>query len=294
MAGCTTTSPNYENQQTFDTAESAVEALATAAQRGDITALEAIFGSSGREVLTSGDPGVDKHQREVFVLAMNEGWTLERTDSNSRELIVGNEQWPFPIPLVKDSRGWWFDTIEGADEVLVRRIGRNELAVMDVCHAFVVAQHEYAAESRDGKPKGIYAQKVRSDPGKHNGLHWKRTSPDEQPSPLGELAAQASAEGYTASPQGQQATPFHGYYFRILTQQGAAAPGGARSYLVNGEMTQGFALLAYPAEYGSSGIMTFMVNHDGIVHEKDLGDETSSIAASMTDYNPDASWAPAN
>jgi hypothetical protein len=240
-------------------------------------------------VLSSGNAGVDNQQRAVFVLAMSEGWTLERTDSNTRELIVGNEKWPFPIPLVKDSHGWWFDTIEGADEVVARRIGGNELAVIDVCRAFVVAQREYASKSRDGEPIGIYAQKVRSAPGKHDGLYWKKSDPNDEESPLGELAAQASAEGYSAARDRQQ-TPFHGYYFRILTKQGAAAPDGARNYVVNRNMTGGFALVAYPAEYGSSGIMTFLVNHDGVIYERDLGEQTATIAAAMEEYNPDSTW----
>lgn len=292
LSGCATTSPNFQNQQTFQTPESAVEALGSAAARGDSAALERIFGPSGREVLTSGNAGVDKHQRDVFSLAMRQKWMLENTGPNRRELIVGNEQWPFPIPLVKDSHGWWFDTIDGADEVAARRIGRNELAVIKVCRAYVVAQREYASEGRDGKPAGVYAQKLRSDPGKHNGLHWKANSPDEPKSPLGELAAEAAAEGY-AAPQNQEPIPFHGYFFRILTRQGNATPGGAKSYVVNGDMTGGFALLAYPAEYDSSGIMTFIVNQDGHVMEADLGKQTASLAAALHEYNPDARWRPA-
>jgi hypothetical protein len=292
LAGCATNSPNYQNQQAFDSPESAVKALDAAVRTSDAAALEAIFGPSGREVLSTGDPGVDKQQRAVFALAMREGWTLERLDSKSRELIVGNEKWPFPIPLVKDKHGWWFDTVEGADEVVARRIGRNELAVIDVCRAYVVAQQEYAAEGRDGKPSGIYAQKIRSSPGKHDGLHWKTSKAADKPSPLGELAAQASAEGYSAS-QGQEMTPFRGYFYRILTRQGSAAPGGAKDYLVNGEMTGGFALVAWPAEYGNSGVMTFIVNDQGVVFQRDLGEETASIASAMTDYNPDSSWEPA-
>jgi hypothetical protein len=278
-----------EHQRTFKTPETAVEALAQAARSGDEDELMAIFGPEGREVLASGDPVADKSNRGVFAVALDQQWALEPIDSKTRELIVGHEQWPFPIPLVKESSHWRFDTAAGKLEVLARRIGRNELAAIAISRTYVIAQKEYASQGRDGKPAGIYAQKVHSEPERHDGLYWAMSSPDEERSPLGELAAQAEAEGYTtAAPK--QPRPFHGYFFRILSEQGDDAPGGAKSYIVNGEMRQGFALIAYPAEYGNSGIMTFIVNQDAIVHEADLGEDTLSVAGQIQAYNPDASW----
>jgi hypothetical protein len=289
MAGCASSSPAYKNQRAFRSPTRAVESLATAARNGDAAELEAIFGPEAREVLSSGDPVADRKQREVFVVALDQGWTLEKTGGKSRELVVGHEEWPFPIPLAKDRHGWWFDTAAGKEEVLARRIGRNELAAIGVLQTYVTAQYEYAAEGRDGRPAGLFAQKVRSDPGAHNGLYWPADDPADEPSPLSELAAGASAEGYSTEPS-KGLTPFHGYFFRILTGQGEDAPGGAGSYVVNGEMTDGFAMLAYPAVYGSSGIMTFIVNQDGVVYETDLGEDTLSAAGAIQEYNPDGSW----
>ena len=201
--------------------------------------------------------------------------------------MIGNEEWPYPIPLVKDKAGWRFDTAAGREEILYRRIGRNELSTIQACRVYLKAQREYAAQSHDGKPAGLFAQKLASEPGKQDGLYWK-VNPGEGFSPLGEFAAQASAEGYTRSDTGP--TPFHGYLFRPLTAQGPAAPGGAKSYISNGEMKSGFALIAYPAEYRNSGVMTFMMNQDGVVFEKDLGEKTAQVASQITEYNPDKSW----
>ena len=203
-------------------------------------------------------------------------------------LYIGAENWPFPIPIVKNSSGaWYFDTEAGKKEILYRRVGRNENDAIDILYSLVDAQLDYVSQPHDGEAAGHYAMKFISDDGKQNGLYWKTTE-SEQPSPIGPLLVSAAGEGY-AMKQGQPA-PYHGYYYRMLTKQGAAAKGGAKDYVVNGQMTKGFAFVAYPAEYRNSGVMTFMVNQDGVVYEKDLGADTAKVAAAMTDYNPDKTW----
>ena len=280
------TSPNH-----FPTPERAVEVLMTATRDSDVPTLLAIFGADGREMFTSGDDVADRRTREVFKVAMEQRWHLEETQSNGRQLIVGDENWPFPVPIVRDREGWRFDTEAGKREVRARRIGRNELGAIGVCQTYVIAQRKYAGEARDDNPVGCYAQHVRSKPGKHDGLYWP-AKPGEKRSPLGDLAAQAEAEGYNTTGSDQGPRPFHGYLFRILTRQGPSAPGGERSYLVEGRMTAGFALVAYPVDYGNSGIMTFIVNHDGVVHEADLGPQTLRVAAGIAAYDPDARFRP--
>jgi len=275
----------------FRTPESAAEALATAAKNSDKTAMLSIFGPQATEILSSGDDVADRRAREVFVIAMGQRWKLEGTDPDRRELVIGNEQWPFPIPLVRDGEKWRFDTDAGKQEVRARRIGRNELAAIGICETYVIAQKQYAAEARDGTPAGSYAQNIRSTTGQHDGLFWP-TKTGEKRSPLGDLAAQASSEGYTANTPANGPRPFHGYLFRILTQQGASAPGGAKSYIADGKMTAGFALVAYPAEYGNSGIMTFIVNQEGTIQEADLGQDTAKVAGAITAYDPDGRFAP--
>ena len=287
--GCATTPPEHQNQKAFASPESAVEALTAAARTGDTAEMLAIFGPEGQEILSSGDPVADRMNREVFVVALGEQWKLEDAGKDSKELIAGDEQWPFPIPLVKERHGWRFDTAAGKHEVLARRIGRNELAAIGVCRTYVVAQKQYASQGHDGKPAGSYAQKVKSEPGRHDGLYWATTRPADKASPLGDFAATATSEGYSASSP-ERVRAFHGYAFRILTQQGKDASGGAKSYIVNGEMKDGFALIAYPAEYGNSGIMTFIVNQDGVVYETDLGKETPKLAAAITAFNPDGTF----
>jgi hypothetical protein len=286
--GCSTTPPQHQNQKVFASPESAVEALAAAARNGDTAELSAIFGPEGQEILSSGDPVADRRNREVFAVALGEQWKLGDLGNDSKELIVGDEQWPFPIPLVKEQDGWRFDTAAGKHEVLARRIGRNELSAIGVCRTYVVAQKEYAREGHDGKPAGSYAQKLQSEPGRHDGLYWATTRPTDKASPLREHAAAASLEGYSVSSSAEKT--FHGYVLRILTQQGKDAAGGARNYIVHGEMKDGFALIAYPAEYGNSGIMTFIVNQDGVVYETDLGKETLKLARAITAYNPDGTF----
>jgi hypothetical protein len=202
-------------------------------------------------------------------------------------MIIGSEDFPFPIPIVRTKIGWQFDTAAGRDEILYRRVGRNELDTVQACLAYVDAQYEYAEKDRTGAGSGIYAQQIVSDPGTKNGLYWPSAQGGEQ-SPLGELVAEATAEGYRV---GGGRAPFHGYYFKSLTEQGAAAHGGTIDYVVRGKMIGGFALLAYPAQYGNSGVMTFIVSHEGVVYQKDLGPQTMKIAERMTEFNPDQSWA---
>jgi hypothetical protein len=283
--------PDAPSGKAFATPEQAVEALKAAVNSKDSGELAVLFGPGAKEILSSGDPVDDQRHREVFKVALNQKCVLGDLGEGTKELVVGHEEWPFPIPLVKTEQGWQYDVVAGEVEVLARRVGRNELAVIQICQYYVKAQNAYAAEGRDGKPAGIYAQKTRSTPGKHDGLHWKVSAPGEKRSPLGDLAAQAESEGYgpasTDAPR-----PFHGYYFRILTAQGADAPGGEKNYVVDGKMTGGFALVAHPADYGNSGIMTFIVNQDGIVHQSDLGPDTAKVAAELKAYNPGTGWAP--
>jgi hypothetical protein len=288
-ANSSTDTPSYQQQRAFAKPELAVITLAEAVKTRDTKVLEEIFGPEGRAVLTSGDPVADKNAREVFAVAFAEQWKLVDKSESTKELVIGDEQWPFPIPLQHDSHGWWFDTATGKLEVRARRIGRNELATIGVCRAYVQAQRDYASEGHDGKPAGLYAQKVHSDEGKHNGLFWVPARGDAKASPLGELAANAAKSGYSTTGK-DTAAPYYGYFYRILTRQGASAFGGVRDYIVNGEMSGGFALIAWPAEYGSSGIMTFLVGPDGVVREKDLGADTSTSAGAITEYNPDADW----
>jgi len=203
--------------------------------------------------------------------------------------VIGNEDWPFPVPLARVGGSWQFDTAAGKEEVLARRIGRNELAAIRICRTYVAAQRVYAERSHDGQKPGIYARAFRSDQGKQNGLYWPVVHGQKR-SPLGDLVATAEAKGEPINKDGQQPAPFHGYYFRILTGQGPDAPGGAKDYVVNGLMSAGFALVAWPAQYDATGIMTFLVNNDGTVREKDLGDDTEATVKAITLYNPDASW----
>jgi hypothetical protein len=270
-------------QKTFATPEDAVVALVDGNKAGDLNALRAVFGAEGEKLLDSGDPVIDQRSREVFLVAYAEKAALMTVSPTRAILYVGNEEWPFPIPLVKEGQAWRFDTAAGAQEILFRRIGRNELTTIRVCQAYVDAQQEYAAQGHDGKPAGLYAQKIASTPGKHDGLYWKSADPD-QLSPLGEFAAEAAAEGYR-NVKGQHPA-FHGYNFRVLTGEG----GSSGSYIVNGEMRGGFALIAIPAVYGSSGVMSFMVNQSGVVYEKDLGANTATVAAKINQFNPDSGW----
>jgi hypothetical protein len=274
-------------QAKFATPEEAAAALLQALKTEDLGKMQAIFGREGMEAAASGDPVSDRHDREVIALAMEQSWRWAPRGEDASELIMGDEQWPFPIPLVKTGNEWQFDTEEGKEEVLARRIGRNELGIVSICRAYAGMQEEYASQEHDGKPAGLFAQRIRSSPGRQDGLYWQR-KPGERRSPLGDLAAGAEAEGYDTNKS--TPSPFWGYHFRILTAQGPAAPGGKKSYVVNGDMTGGFALLAYPTKYAFSGVMTFVVGQDGVVHQKDVGKDTATQAPLLAEFNPDESW----
>lgn len=287
-----TASCNRARARTFASPDEAVKALMTAAGQEKPDELLAIFGPDAQELVQSSEPDTARRNRQVFVVAMAEGWRLVDNAPAGKLLVVGNEGWPFPVPIVQDRDGWKFDTAAGRDEVMARRIGRNELAVIGLCRTYVAAQRIYAQRGHDGRPAGRYATAFRSDPGKQNGLYWA-ASRGEKRSPLGDLVAAAAEDGQPL-PAGAQPAPFHGYRFAILTAQSAAASGGAREYVVDGEMTGGFALVAWPAQYGTTGIMTFVVGQDGVVREKDLGASTDESVKPVARYDPDASWTTSN
>ena len=287
LIACTRAAPTPP-YRTFPTPEDAVHALTEAVKAPGTDQLLTIFGPDLQELVDTSDPA-GRRAREVFTVAVAERWRLEDQGPDSRTLVVGNEDWPFPIPITRDANGWRFDTAKGRDEVLTRRIGRNELAVITIARTYVAAQRLYARRPHDGKPAGLYATAFGSDPGRENGLYWPAKR-GEKRSPLGDLVAQAAEEGTRLGRDGQPPSPFHGYYFRILTAQGAAAEGGAKDYVVNGEMKGGFALVAWPAQYSVTGITTFLVNQDGVLREKDLGPGTDTAARAMTLYNADESW----
>jgi len=273
-------------QKRFKTPTEATEVLADAAKAGDVNGLIAILGREGRDIVISGDPVADKTAVEKFATSYNNKHQVVFEGDKKAVLVIGERDWPFPIPVVREGDAWKFDAAAGREEILVRRIGRNELNTIQVCRAYVDAQNEYASLNPQGLGNGIYAQRIISSPGKKDGLYWP-TEPGEPPSPLGELVAAAASQGYGV---GKGPIPYHGYYFRILTEQGASAPGGEVDYVVRGKMIGGFALVAYPAEYRNSGVMTFVVNHTGDVFQKDLGWNTSHIASRITEFNPDQTW----
>ena len=273
-------------QRTFASPEEAVKAFVEALKSNDVKALEAILGPGSRDLLSSGDPVADEAVRERFLSRYAEKNRLEVTEAKA-DLNLGNDDWPFAIPIVKKDGLWHFDAKAGREEILARRIGQNELSAIQFCLAYVDAQREYALKDRDGDGLQEYAQKFGSDKEKRNGLYWKVKEGEEQ-SPLGLLAAVAQKQGY--SKKGEKPQPYLGYYYRILTGQGKNAPGGAYDYLVKGNMIGGFALVAYPAKYASSGVMTFIVNHDGVVYQKDLGRNTAKAVQGMKLFNPDSTW----
>jgi Protein of unknown function (DUF2950) len=285
VLGCAKKEPS-PGQRTFSSPEDAVVALVDALKANNTAQLTNILGPDSGNILSSGDNVADKQAREVFLAAYAEKAQLS-TEGDHTILSIGAEEWPVPIPLVQDGSNWRFDTAAGMQEVLFRRIGNNELTTMQLCRTYVEAQKEYAAKGHDGKARGIYARKFASSVGKQDGLYWKSDDPNDN-SPLGDLAAQAATDGYSKS-QGQP-TPFYGYYFRILTRRGSSAPGGALEYVINGEMQKGFALIAYPAEYKNSGVMTFIVDDKGTIYQKDLGAETAKVAADINVFDPDSSW----
>jgi hypothetical protein len=275
--------------RTFATPEDAVRALAAAVKAGNLAEVIAIFAPDGEVLAASSDPATGGRNREVFTAAFNEGWRLVSQGTNRKTLVIGNEAWPFPVPLVKTGARWRFDTQAGKEEVIARRIGRNELAVIAICKTYVAAQQHYASEAHDGGRPGVYAIKFHSDPGRHNGLYWPDARGQKR-SPLGDLVAEAAQDGQTLGAGGEPPPPFHGYYFKILTEQGAHAPGGAKSFVVGGEMSDGFALVAWPAQYDATGIMSFVVDRSGVVRQKDLGPDTAAAARAMTAFDPDAAW----
>jgi len=271
-------------QQSFKSPEQAADALAVAVKSGAARSMLRVLGPDAAEIVESGDAVADKDLRDRFLTAYEAKHALSYDGDKKAILIVGPDDFPFPIPLTRNRSGWEFDTDAGRQEILYRRIGRNELDAIQTALAFVDAQNDYADKDPAGAGKGVYAQRFVSSPGKKDGLFW---SSEGNESPLGELVAEASADGYKLSDEPQ---PYHGYYYRILTRQGSNAPGGALNYVVGGKMIGGFALVAYPAEYGNSGVMTFLVNHAGTVYQKDLGERTEGIAGRMRAFDPDQTW----
>jgi hypothetical protein len=274
-------------QKVFGSPEEAMKALAEAVQADDTKGMMAILGPGGEDIISSGDAAADKAVQERFVKVYQEKIDFVKEKEDRVSVIMGNDHWPFPIPIMKTAEGWMFDTKAGREEVLNRRVGRNELDAIRVCRAYVEAQREYAITDRERDGIIQYAQKFASDPYRRNGLYWEPAE-GEVPSPVGPFAARAAAEGYRRA--GDKPTPYHGYYYKILKAQGMNAPGGAYKYVINGHMVAGFALVAWPAEYGVSGVMTFVVNQNGIVYQKDLGPKTDGIAKTITLYNPDRTW----
>jgi hypothetical protein len=271
-------------QVRYNRPDEAMDALIAAAKAGDPRELAHVLGPGSGEILSSGDPVADAATRKRVVASYEARHQVVLEGGDKAVLVIGQEEWPFPIPLVRRDGAWSFDTAAGREEILFRRIGRNELSAIQTCLAYVDAQQEYAERGIAGS--GAYAQRVISQPGRKDGLYWP-TQAGEEESPLGEFIAAATAEGYRA---GERPIPYHGYYYKILTRQGPSAPGGPLSYVVRGKMIGGFGLVAYPAEYGNSGVMTFLVNHQDIVYQKDLGPDTARIATRMTSFNPDQTW----
>ncbi len=273
-------------QESFKTPEAAVDALVGAAKSGDRKGVMTVLGAKAADIVSSGDPVADEAARKRVITAFDAKHQIAMDGDSKATMVIGPEDYPFPIPLVRKDGMWQFDTAAGRQEILFRRIGRNELNTIQASLAYVDAQNEYAEKDRTGAGKGIYAQRIVSGPGKKDGLYW----PDDKgndASPLGDLVAKATSQGYRV---GGGQIPYHGYYYKILTKQGPATPGGALDYVVKGNMIGGFGLVAYPAEYRNSGVKTFIVNHSGVIYEKDLGPNSAEIAGRMTAFNPDDTW----
>ena len=275
--------------KTFASPEEAVKALVDAMKTGDKAQLSVLFGPGSESLISSGDDVEDKAGRERILRNYEEKNSLEKKGDDEVLLQVGKDDWPFPIPIRKKGSAWAFDTKAGKEEILNRRIGRNELNTIEVLEAYVVAQREYAKKDWDGDGVYPYAQKFASTPGKKDGLYWN-AGEGQEASPFGPFAARAAQEGYTRKGKSETPSPYYGYYFRILKAQGKHAPGGAYDYVVKGNMILGFGLVAYPATYGSSGIMTFIANQEGVVYQKDLGTGTAKAAGAMKRYDPDPTW----
>jgi hypothetical protein len=285
LQGCASTQP--DGARKFGSPAEAVDSLAGALRAHDKAQLLAIIGPAGEDIISSGDEVADRQRGDKFLALYDQKHSLVPDGPQSTTLEVGNDKWPLPIPIVWKNGGWSFDAEAGKEEILNRRIGENELSAIQVCKAIADAQQEFALRTIDSDGINEYAQQFFSDPGKHNGLYW-RTEEGETPSPLGEMAAQASAEGYTRNAEGR--TPYHGYYYRILLAQGPHAPDGALNYIVNGKMSLGYAVVAYPADYGNSGIMTFIMASDEVVYQKDLGAQTEKLAREMKEFDPGPGW----
>jgi hypothetical protein len=276
------------DRKNFKSPEEAFNALIQATKKNDTKGLMSIFGSAGKDLISSGDAVADKEDRARFIRAAGDAVTFSPMDDKTILAVIGKTKWVFPIPLVRSPKGWYFLTEDGREEIINRRIGRNELIAIQVSLAFVEGQVEYASKDRDGDGIVTYARRFVSHAGKQDGLYWE-AKPGEEQSPMGPLFARATDEGYDITKKGEKPAPYHGYYFRMLKSQGSHAPGGELDYLVEGKMT-GFGFVAYPAEYGVSGIMTFIVNQDGMVHQKDLGPKTAEIANTLKKYDPDDTW----
>jgi hypothetical protein len=289
VQGCASTSTN--DAKGFWSQEDAVKSFIDALRTDDLPALKALLGKDGQDIISSGDQVADNATRERFVTLYDEKHSIVADGPDKATLVVGKNDWPLPIPLVRDGLEWRFDAAAGREEIVNRRIGGNELAAIQVCEAIGDAERDYALLAKNIKGLREYAQKFFSDPGKHNGLYWP---PEEgvPPSPLGELVADATEEGYQHV--AEKRSPYHGYYYRILTSQGPDAPDGALDYIASGRMVLGFAVLAEPADYGNSGIMTFIMGSDGVIFQKDLGENTAEAAKAITAFNPDAGWTKVN
>lgn len=269
---------------TFPTPEAAVEALVSAMDKSDFATLELLLGPDSGALLYSGDDKQDAEDRRSFVEAYRAAHSLNEAGSDRRLLVIGANEFEFPVPIERKDGAWGFDGTEGLDELIFRRIGANELGAIGTCQGFVEAQKEYAATGHDGDPPGLYAMKLMSDDGRQNGLYWP-TADDEPTSPAGEFVAAAASDGYRRSD-----AAYHGYRYRLLYRQGASAKGGAREYFKDGLLTEGFALVAWPADYGVSGVMSFIVNQDGVVYQKDFGESTEAQVAAITTFDPGKGW----
>jgi hypothetical protein len=288
FAGFAEAASKSPQQKAFGSPEEAVKAFVDSVKSNDVKAMGTILGPGSAKIISSGDAAADQKDREVFVKAYETKNKIDMASDTKAVLSIGEKEWPMPIPIVKKGSAWIFDSKAGAEELLSRRIGMNELNTIKFCEAYVDAQQEYVMKDNDGDGLLEYAQKFVSTPGKKDGLYWA-TKEGEPLSPLGPLAADAVKEGYGKKKTNGQ-VPFHGYYYKMLKAQGKNAPGGAYDYVVNGNMIGGFALVAYPAQYGSSGVMTFIVSHDGVVYQKDLGKETTNVVTAMKLFDPDKTW----
>jgi hypothetical protein len=288
VLSCGTALAAAPKQRAFTSPEKAASALIDALKADDVKALSSIFGPGSQDLISSGDPVADRRGREKFIKLYEEKSHIERVGEKKVVLNLGNEDWPFPVPIVRVGKDWRFDTKAGRQEILCRRIGRNEISAIQVALAYVDAQREYALKDRDSNGLLEYARKFASSPGLKDGLYWEAKEGEER-SPLGLLTAKAAYEGYGGTQAGDVA-PYHGYYYRILTAQGKHAAGGAYDYIVNDKMIGGFALVAYPARYSSSGVMTLIVNQDGVVYQKDRGKSTDKLAKNMKAFDPERTW----